>query len=74
MPSRLRDEAAGERVRVFEFAIGELCSTFLEGCVELGPFLGGQIVIVREQYFDGDTLGQLDRLVEDDLPVVDMSS
>lgn len=74
MLSRLRDEANRERVRIFELTARELRGALLDRSLELGPIFSSQLVVVREQHLDRDTLGQLDRFVEDDLSLVDMSS
>lgn len=73
MPSRLGDETTREHVCVFELPASELCRTLFERRIQLEPLLSSEIVLIREQYFDADALGQLYRFVEDDLSILDVS-
>ena len=59
---------------VLELTASELRGALCYRSVELGSIVSSQLVVVREQNLDRDTLGQLDGFIEDDLAVMDVSS
>lgn len=61
-------------MRIFELTTLEFGGTRFHRDLEFAALLGRQFVVIGQQHLHRDPLRQLDRLVEHDLPVLNVSS